>query len=223
MLIVFPIGLWIFSMACDLIRLAGGSSDAWATVAFYSMVGGLIGALCAAVPGFIDLLYYKGGAPPVKKIALTHMAINLTAVVLYAINIWLRASGAYGMGIPVLLSIIGMALIFVSGWLGGRWCMSMAWVSKGANDIVSVVAISHRRHKVQMSESKADVSGPDLAKGIAVPKVADAAMLLGHAYVGHAERFDHADVDGELDAKTRNCTGPGRLSQHLRIAIRDSS
>jgi uncharacterized membrane protein len=120
MLIVFPIGLWIFSMACDLIRLAGGSSDAWATVAFYSMVGGLIGALCAAVPGFIDLLYYKGGAPPVKKIALTHMAINLTAVVLYGINIGLRASGGYGMGLPVLLSIIGVALIFVSGWLGGQ-------------------------------------------------------------------------------------------------------
>lgn len=120
MLIVFPIGLWIFSLACDLIRLAGASSDAWATVAFYSMVGGLIGALCAAVPGFIDLLYYKGGAPPVKKIALTHMAINLTAVVLYAINIGLRANGAAGMGIPVLLSIIGVALIFVSGWLGGQ-------------------------------------------------------------------------------------------------------
>ena len=124
MLIVFPIGLWIFSLACDLIRLAGGSSDAWTTVAFYSMVGGLIGALCAAVPGFIDLLYYKGGAPPVKKIALTHMAINLTAVVLYAINIWLRASGPGGMGtglsVPVLLSIIGVALIFVSGWLGGQ-------------------------------------------------------------------------------------------------------
>ena len=120
MLIVFPIGLWIFSMACDLIRLAGSSSDAWATVAFYSMVGGLIGALAAAVPGFVDLLYYKGGAPPVKNIALTHMAINLTAVVLYAINIALRASGAYGMGLPVLLSIIGVALIFVSGWLGGQ-------------------------------------------------------------------------------------------------------
>ena len=88
------------------------------------MVGGFIGALCAAVPGFIDLLFYKGGAPPVKKIALTHMAINLTAVVLYAINIWLRASGPTDMGTsmsaPVVLSIIGVALIFVSGWLGGQ-------------------------------------------------------------------------------------------------------
>ena len=61
MLIVFPIGLWIFSLACDLIRLAGASGDAWSTVAFFSMVGGFIGALCAAVPGFIDLLFYKGG------------------------------------------------------------------------------------------------------------------------------------------------------------------
>jgi uncharacterized membrane protein len=56
--------------------------------------------------------------------ALTHMAINLTAVVLYAINIWLRASGpismSTSMSIPVLLSIIGVALLFVSGWLGGQ-------------------------------------------------------------------------------------------------------
>jgi uncharacterized membrane protein len=88
------------------------------------MVGGFIGALCAAVPGFIDFLFYKGGAPPVKKIALTHMAINLTAVVLYAINIWLRANGLTSMNAsmsaPVLLSIIGVALLLASGWLGGQ-------------------------------------------------------------------------------------------------------
>jgi hypothetical protein len=29
---------------------------------------------CPAVPGFIDLLFYKGGAPPLKKAALSHMA-----------------------------------------------------------------------------------------------------------------------------------------------------
>jgi hypothetical protein len=42
------------------------------------------------------LLFYKGGAPPLQKIALTHMAINLTAVVLYAINIWLQRSRKFG-------------------------------------------------------------------------------------------------------------------------------
>ncbi|MEC5409946.1 DUF2231 domain-containing protein [Paraburkholderia sp. MPAMCS5] len=124
MLVVFPIGLWIFSLICDLIRLAGASGDAWLTVAFFSMVGGLVGALCAAVPGFIDLIFYKSFAPPVRKIALAHMAINLTVVVLYAINIWLRAGSSMsmnpGMSTPVVLSIVGVALLFVSGWLGGQ-------------------------------------------------------------------------------------------------------
>ena len=124
MLVVFPIGLWMFSLACDLVRLSGASAETWSTVAFIAMVGGLIGALFAAVPGAIDLLYYKGGAPPVKTIALTHMAINLTAVVLYAINVWLRVRGPSpmdaGMSAPVLLSIVGVALIAVSGWLGGQ-------------------------------------------------------------------------------------------------------
>jgi uncharacterized membrane protein len=123
MLIVFPIGLWIFSLACDLVDLAG-VPGAWSVVAFYSMIGGLIGALCAAVPGFIDLFLYKGGAPPVKKVALTHMTINLIVVVLYAINIGLRAgtisTAPTGFSVAILLSIIGVAMLFVSGWLGGQ-------------------------------------------------------------------------------------------------------
>ncbi|WP_241202477.1 MULTISPECIES: DUF2231 domain-containing protein [unclassified Caballeronia] len=52
------------------------------------------------------------------------MTINLTVVLLYAINIWLRTrdptSMGPGMSTPVLLSIVGVALLFVSGWLGGE-------------------------------------------------------------------------------------------------------
>lgn len=120
MLVVFPIALWIFSLVCDLVALNVSTSAIWFTVAFYTMVGRLIGALAAAVPGLIDLLYYQGGLPPVKKIALTHMTINLTAVVLYSVNVWLRESGQENMTIPVLLSIVGVCLIAVSGWLGGQ-------------------------------------------------------------------------------------------------------
>ena len=61
-----------------------------------------------------------------KKAALTDMAINLTAVVLYAINTWLRVRGltnwtrASALPCPVALSIVGVAVIFVSGCLGGQ-------------------------------------------------------------------------------------------------------
>ncbi len=120
MLVVFPIGLWIFSLVCDLIGLSVASPAVWFTVAFYTMVGGLIGALAAAVPGLIDLLYYKGGLPPVKKIALTHMAINLAVVVLYAVNIALRVNDPAALKFPIGLSVIGVCMLAVSGWLGGH-------------------------------------------------------------------------------------------------------
>jgi uncharacterized membrane protein len=41
MLIVVLIGLWIFSLVCDLIHVAGASGYAWLAVAFYSVDNGL--------------------------------------------------------------------------------------------------------------------------------------------------------------------------------------
>ena len=71
-----------FSLVCDSIRLTGASAEIWSAVAFITLIGDLISVPGAAVPGTIDLLYSKGGTSPVKQIALTHMAINLTAVML---------------------------------------------------------------------------------------------------------------------------------------------
>jgi uncharacterized membrane protein len=118
MLIPFPIGLLVFSLICDLVSLASDDPETWATVAFYSMVGGFIGALVAAVPGVIDLLSLA--ERKVKKIALTHMAINLVAVTLYAVNIGLRVTGADSHYVPLLLSVVAIVLLGISGWLGGE-------------------------------------------------------------------------------------------------------
>src|SRR5262245_45637647 len=84
MLVPIPIGLWLFSLVCYLIGLAG-YQGAWPTVALYAMVGGIIGALLAAIPGLIDLLSLPSG---VKSVGVAHMTINLTVVALYVINTW---------------------------------------------------------------------------------------------------------------------------------------
>ena len=118
MLIVFPIGLLIFSLICDLISTRSADPTTWALVAFYTMVGGFIGALCAAIPGLIDLLSLTDRA--IKKTAITHMSINLVAVALYAINIWLRLQSGTNTGTPLVLSVIGVCMLAVSGWLGGK-------------------------------------------------------------------------------------------------------
>ncbi|RJQ48656.1 MAG: DUF2231 domain-containing protein [Desulfobacteraceae bacterium] len=116
MLVAFPIGLLNFSLFADLMHHSGNGKDAWKEVANRSMMGGIAGALAAAVPGFVDYLSLKGRA---KKIGTAHMAMNLSIVGLYGYNLWRRTKSPESK-LPVALSAIGSAGLFVSGWLGGE-------------------------------------------------------------------------------------------------------
>lgn len=117
MLIPLPIGMWIFSLAADIIYRAGGNPS-WSTVAYYSMAGGIIGAIVAAIPGFLD--YLDIGPSRVKQTAMQHMLLNVAALVLYIINFIIRGGANPNAVAPFILSIIGVLGIIVSGWLGGH-------------------------------------------------------------------------------------------------------
>jgi uncharacterized membrane protein len=116
MLVAIPIGLWIFSLLSDLVRVFGAAGDNWRILALYTLAGGIAGALLAAIPGLIDLLSLPA---PVKRTALIHMTINLAVVALYAVNLWLRLRGAEEATV-VWLSVIGIGFLVISGWLGGK-------------------------------------------------------------------------------------------------------
>ena len=117
MLVPIPIGLWVFSLVCDLVHAGGSTNPAWSTVALYTMGGGIAGALLAAVPGLIDLLSLPAHA---RKTGVAHMAINLTVVVLYAVNLWLRLPAPEDPGALIWLSVLAIGLLVISGWLGGK-------------------------------------------------------------------------------------------------------
>lgn len=118
MLIVFPVGLLVFSLFADLMSLGVGNAAAWATVALYTMAGGFAMALVVAIPGLIDLLSLRN--PATKRIAVIHMSLNLVAVALYALNLWLRTHGSGNTGTPLVLSVVSVAILAVSGWLGAE-------------------------------------------------------------------------------------------------------
>ena len=118
MLVPIAIGCFIFSFAADLICFFSGHADPWNVLAYYTMIGGVIGALCAAVFGFVDLLSLPSGYT--KSIAIKHMSINLLVVVIYIVNICLRHNDPHALKLPMLLSLVTILLLLVSGWLGGK-------------------------------------------------------------------------------------------------------
>ena len=118
MLVVFPVGLWIFSFVCDLVHLLISPNPIWSDVAFYCIGGGIVGALLAAIPGFIDYLSITDTRA--KRIATFHMALNLAGVVLFAANFGLRYAGDRGASLPIIISAITLVGVAISGWLGGE-------------------------------------------------------------------------------------------------------
>ena len=118
MLVPIAIGCFIFSFASDLLCLATGDTQLFSTLAYYTMIGGILGALAAAVPGLIDLLSLPPGFT--KGIAIKHMSINLLVVAIYACNAWMRHGNPGSLKVPMILSLVTILLLLVSGWLGGK-------------------------------------------------------------------------------------------------------
>src|SRR5262249_58672442 len=72
----------------------------------------------AAVPGVID--FFAITDPRAGRVALLHLAINAGLVLLFGVNTWLRTLLSPTSMVPLLLSVVGIAGLMVSGWLGGE-------------------------------------------------------------------------------------------------------
>ena len=121
MLIPFPLALWITSFAADVVFYFI-RNPTLVYISKFLLAAGLIGGVAAAVPGIIDWLVIKN--KEVKKIADWHARLNIIALIIFAASLFLRMRiGArwvsYSLKIPFLISLVGVILIFVSGWLGG--------------------------------------------------------------------------------------------------------
>ena len=122
MLIAFPIGLWSTSFATDVVYYFW-RGPSLVLISKFLLAAGCLGALAAAVPGIIDWLSIKD--EEVKRIANWHARLNIIALIVFALSLYLRMrTGRHWVNshlrIPVLLSLLGMILISISGWLGGE-------------------------------------------------------------------------------------------------------
>lgn len=133
MLIPFPLGLLATSVVFDIIHLLTGN-DTFAEVAYWMIVAGLIGGVVAAPFGTIDWLAIPSGTRA-KSVGLWHGGGNLTVLVLFGVSWFLRRDAPEDSGgLAIVLSLIGVALATVTGWLGGELVDRLAvGVDRGAH------------------------------------------------------------------------------------------
>jgi uncharacterized membrane protein len=106
-------------------------------LSFYAIAFGLVASLLAVPTGILDWSGIKK-EKPAWKIGLYHMTLNLVVALLFAINFGLRLQiyreATRVGGMPLLLSIIGTAILIVSAYLGGmmtyQYGISVARMSK---------------------------------------------------------------------------------------------
>lgn len=121
-LVTVPIGAWVASFLFDLASRFMAGSQVFVRGSFWLLGLGVLGALAASVFGFLDLFAIPRGTR-VFRIGLLHMALNLTVVGLYVLSLLARSDrlGAGEVSVELIgLSAIALALLGVSGWLGGE-------------------------------------------------------------------------------------------------------
>jgi uncharacterized membrane protein/nitrite reductase/ring-hydroxylating ferredoxin subunit len=118
-IIPFPFAFLWGAFVADLIGVVFGSPS-FGLTGWYLSAAGVIMALVAAVPGFID--YFKTVPPESSghERATRHMLLNLSTVALFAISFFVRLGESHQPStITLSLEAIGVVLLSVAGWLGG--------------------------------------------------------------------------------------------------------
>jgi predicted membrane protein DUF2231 len=117
-------------------------------------LGGILGAAGAAVPGFIDWLSITG--PVTKRLANWHARLNVIALLVFILDFYLRTtSGAKwigrGLTVPLALSVLGIILITISGWLAVSLIFSDAnSLCQRESSFVNCAAHDHAVHTARL-------------------------------------------------------------------------
>ena len=122
-LVTVPIGAWVTSLVFDVASHVVHRPGFLTQGSEWLIAVGVIGALLAAMVGFLDLFAIPAGTPAFRT-ALVHMTLNLLVTAAYAVNFLWRygdytAGGSVGLG-RLVLSAVSLAVLGVSGFLGGK-------------------------------------------------------------------------------------------------------
>ena len=133
MLVHFPVGLLLASLAFDVLATVFGGAG-MASAAYWMLSTGILGA-CLAMPfGLIDLMAIPDRTRA-SRIGTWHAIGNVVALSLYVSSWAVRPdSESAAPGLAVLFSVVASLTLLMTAWLGGELVSRLGvGVSLGAN------------------------------------------------------------------------------------------
>ena len=115
------IGMFALAAGLAIIGYAGGIQLAAAKAMWLALIGGLIASVPTALTGLVDWLGIEWGSPRWRTATL-HLTAMVSAVTLFALAAWRQYHGYQHGKVTVgglVLTLCGVAVLTVGGWLGG--------------------------------------------------------------------------------------------------------
>lgn len=114
-----PIGAWLLTVILDIIWLSDKAANDWAArAAIVTVIAGFIASLGAFLTGIADWSDSYGAE---RRVGLLHGTLNSLAILVFLVSTILRLTNgrAHDTTLAVILSFVGMALVFTAAYLGG--------------------------------------------------------------------------------------------------------
>jgi uncharacterized membrane protein len=121
-LVTVPIGAWVTSLVFDIASHAVHPAGFLAQGSLWLIGVGVIGAALAACSGVLDL-FALPERTRARRTAVIHASLNLIVTTAYAAGFAWRYKAVHPAPVPagqVALSVVSLAVLAVSGYLGGK-------------------------------------------------------------------------------------------------------
>jgi uncharacterized membrane protein len=116
---MFPLGLFTMAVLFDLGDLLGGP-EIIGSLAYWNIVGGLIGGVLVVLASAIDLAFVRNGAA--KRIGVLRNLMHMGVLVLFAVILMLRMQSpdrVAGWGL-LAVEVISLTAAFFAAWYSGE-------------------------------------------------------------------------------------------------------
>ena len=157
MLIVFPLGLLATAAIFDLLYVITNGIG-WAHASYYLIPAGCLGGVLSAVFGLIDFVAIPKRTRA-RRVGTIHGIGNVFVLMMFWLSWFMRSPDASAPppGLAVILSMSGLGLALITGWLGGELVNRLSvGVDDGANVNAPSSLMKRPAHDVTRRDMAAD-------------------------------------------------------------------